>query len=411
MTSIGYVMRAFPVLYHATVLNEIRVLREMGIPVRVFSILEPHPSEHRGLRSDQLPPVTYCWKDRAERAMVIKSSLSILSRVGPGAYRRAFEFARRGALLTNLKAFMRLAHWAESMRRQGVTHFHAHWATEAATVAVIFSWLTRIPFSFTAHAYDIYLSPQFLDLKLREAAFAVTVSKYNRQYIAEHFGPDLIGKIHVIYPLVDLAQFPLRAKDPLGLPAPSGLNRPIIITIGRLTEYKGLIYLVEACRVLKERGLKFECQIVGQGEDQPLLEEAIARHGLRDEVKLLGPLPHEAIPPLLETATAFALPCVIAHNGDRDGMPQVLLEAMARGVPVVSSAVIGLPEMIRDGSGILVPPSDPAALADAIQQTAQMSPEAREAMGRIGRGLIVENCDSVKSTERLLGLIRAVERS
>jgi glycosyltransferase involved in cell wall biosynthesis len=408
MTSIGYVMRAFPVLYHATVLNEIHVLREMGIPVRVFSLLEPHPSEHRGLRPDQLPPVTYCWNasQRAERASVIMSSLSILSRVGPGAYRRAFEFARRGALLTNLKAFMRLAHWAELMRRQGVTHFHAHWATEAATVAVIFSWLTRIPFSFTAHAYDIYLSPQFFDLKLREAAFAVTVSKYNRQYIAEHFGPDQIGKIHVIYPLVDLAQFPLRPRDATGL-----AQRPVIVTIGRLTEYKGLIYLVEACRILKERGLKFECQIVGQGEDQPLLEEAVARLGLQGEVKLLGPLPHEAIPPLLETATVFALPCVIAHNGDRDGMPQVLLEAMARGVPVVSSAVIGLPEMIRDGSGILVPPRDPAALADAIQQIAQMSPEAREAMGHIGRGFIVEDCDSVKSTERLLGLIRAAEQN
>ena len=403
MTSIGYVMRAFPVLYHATVLNEMRVLREMGIHVRVFSILEPHASERRGMRPDQLPPVTYCWKDRAERASVIKSSLSILSRVGPGAYRRAFEFARRGGLLTNLKAFMRLAHWAEAMRRQGVTHFHAHWATEATTVAAIFSWLTRIPFSFTAHAYDIYLSPQFFDLKLREAAFAVTVSKYNRQYIAEHFGPDEIDKIHVIYPLVDLNQFPRRP--------PSSDGPLTILTIGRMTEYKGLLYLVEACRILKQRGLRFECQIVGQGEDQPLLEEAIARYSLEAEVKLPGSLPHEAIPSLLESATLFALPCVIADNGDRDGMPQVLLEAMARGVPVVSSEVIGLPEMIRDGSGILVPPRDPDALADAMQHIARMPPEARDAMGRAGRAIVVQECDSVTSTERLLELVRAVERS
>jgi glycosyltransferase involved in cell wall biosynthesis len=295
------------------------------------------------------------------------------------------------------------------MRRQGVTHFHAHWATEAATVAVIFSWLTRIPFSFTAHAYDIYRSPQFFDLKLREAAFAVTVSKYNRQYIAEHFGPDHIDKIHVIYPLIDLAQFPLRPKDPTGLGDPSGLARLIIITVGRLTEYKGLIHLVEACRILQERGLAFECQIVGQGEDQPLLEEAVARYGLQAEVKLLGPLPHDAIPPLLEQATLFALPCVIAPDGDRDGMPLVLIEAMARGLPVVSSNLIGLPELVRDGAGVLVPPGDPAALADAIQRIGQLSPEAREAMGRAGRR-IVEDFDATQGAARLLELIRAVER-
>ena len=183
MTAIGYVMRDFPVLTHGTVLNEIRVLREMGYPVRVFSILEPHPSEHRGTSPDALPPVTYCWRARAERSLVLKSNARILARVGLGAYRRAYDLARRGALLTNLRAFMRLAHWAEAMQLGGVTHFHAHWATEATTVALIFSWLTRLPFSFTAHAYDIFRSPQFLELKLREARFVVTVSKYNKHYI------------------------------------------------------------------------------------------------------------------------------------------------------------------------------------------------------------------------------------
>lgn len=401
MTSIGYVMRDFPVLYHATVLNEIRVLRQMGLPVRVFSILEPHPSERRGMSPDQLPPVRYGWTERAPFSAVARSNAAILPRVGPGVYRRAFDLARRGAILTNLKSFMRLAHWAEEMRRHGVTHLHAHWATEATTVALIFSWLTRLPFSFTAHAYDIYLRPQFVDLKLREASFAVTVSHYNRQYIAEHFGPDQLHKIHVIYPLIDLNQFPPRAASPGG--------RLTIATVGRLTEYKGLPYLVEACRILKERGVDFECQIVGQGEDEEPLRAAIARYGLEAQVRLLGALPHEAIPPLLEKATLFALPCIIADSGDRDGMPLVLIEAMARGLPVVSSQIIGLPELVRDGAGLLVPPRDADALADAFQRIAATSTQAQDAMGRAGR-LIVEDFDAMKGTQRLLDLIRAVER-
>ncbi|MGH2593141.1 MAG: glycosyltransferase family 4 protein [Anaerolineae bacterium] len=394
-------LRAFPVLTHTTLLNEIRVMQEMGYPIRVFSILEPDPSERRDEAADQLPPVTYCWTQsaRAGRTSVIKANLSILARVGPGVYRRAFELARRGGLVGNWRAFMRLAYRADEMRRQGVTHLHAHWATEGATAALIFSWLTRLPFSFTAHAYDIFRSPQFLELKLREARFVVTVSQYNKQYIAQHFGPDAADKIHVIYPLIDLSQFPLRP------PLPD--ERLTIVCVGRLTEQKGLIDLVETCRILKERGLSLTCQIAGQGEERPALEAAVRRYGLESHVKLLGALPHHAIPPLLEQATLFALPCVIARNGSRDGMPLVLIEAMARGVPVVSSDILGLPELVRDGAGLLAPPHNPAALADAIQHIAQLSPEARDAMGRAGRR-IVEDFDAVKGATRLLELIHSV---
>jgi glycosyltransferase involved in cell wall biosynthesis len=249
---------------------------------------------------------------------------------------------------------------------------------------MLFAWLTGLPFSFTAHAYDIYLQPQSLDRKLAEARFAVTVSAYNRQYLLDHFGsPGAEGKLHVIYPLIDLEHFPPRSAPP---PAGSPLS---IVAIGRLTEYKGFIYLVEACRLLKERGVALCCQIVGEGEDRPELEAAIARYGLQAEVKLLGSLPYNQVPPLLEQATAFALPCVIAHNGDRDGMPIVLIEAMAREVPVVSSDVIGLKELVRPAVGHLVPPRNPAALADALQKLHAAGPQAQQAMGRAGR-LIVE---------------------
>jgi glycosyltransferase involved in cell wall biosynthesis len=156
--------------------------------------------------------------------------------------------------------------------------------------------------------------------------------------------------------------------------------------------------------VLKERGVDFICRIVGQGPDQVLLEERIACNGLGGHVELVAALPNHEVPGLLEAATVFALPCVIARDGDRDGMPLVLIEAMARGVPVVSSDVIGLPELVRDGAGYLAPPGDPVALADALQTIAAMPPEARQAMGQAGRR-IVEAFDAAKGTRRLLDLI------
>lgn len=401
--AIGYVLRAFPVLYHNTVLNEIRILQDLGYRVRVFSILEPEDTEEAQELPFAAPDVRYCWTTRASARDVFRANLQTLLRVGPGTYLRAFRLARMGGLLTSPRAFMRLVRWANEMAEAGVVHLHAHWATEAATVALIFAWLTKLPFSFTAHAYDIYRSPQFFELKLEHAKFAVTVSEYNKRYIVEHFGPQHAAKVNVIYPLIDLSQFSQRTG-----PGDCQLN---IVSIARLTEYKGLIHLVEACRVLHERNVKFTCHIVGQGEDRPILEERIQDYRLEEQVRLLGTMPNQAVPALLESATVFVLPCVIASNGDRDGMPLVLIEAMARGVPVVSSDVIGLPELIHEGAGLLVQPGNPTALADALQRIAAMTPEAQASMGHAGRK-VVEAFDARIGTRRLLRLIedRAMPR-
>jgi glycosyltransferase involved in cell wall biosynthesis len=402
-------MRAYPVLYHATVFNEIRVLQREGYSFEVFSLLEVNESELRRDSISDLPKAIYCWRDRLPGATVLRANLEIVARIGPAQYWQAFQFARQAALLTNLRAFMRFAAWAWELRRRGVTHLHAHWATEAGTVALIFHWLNGLPFSFTAHAYDIYLQPQFLERKLQQAAFAVTVSAYNRQWMLDHFGsPGVAEKLHVIYPLIDLDQFPPRHAPPQnGTPGSGALT---IVSIGRLTEYKGLIYLVEACRLLKERGVAFVCQIVGEGEDREPLEAAIKRYDLQDSVKLLGSLPYKEVPPLLEQATLFALPCIIADNGDRDGMPLVLIEAMAREVPVVSSDVIGLKELVRPEVGLLAPPRDPAALAEAMVALYRAGPQQQQAMGRAGRAIVENELAKEVGAARLAELIAKYSR-
>jgi colanic acid/amylovoran biosynthesis glycosyltransferase len=393
---VAYIMRTYPVLYHATVFNEIRMLQQMEYQVDVFSLLEVAPYERRQDGIDDMPPAIYCWQDRQDYGSVLRANASLFSGVGLARYRAAYEMAREAGLLGDLKSFMRFAAWAYELKRRGATHLHAHWATEAATVAMIFSWLCGLPFSFTAHAYDIFLKPQYLDRKLAACKFAVTVSAYNRQYMLDRYGSDHAYKIHTIYPLIDLSQFEPRGDPPAG---------PLsILSIGRLTEYKGLIYLVEACHLLKERGIPFLCQLVGEGEDRPMLEAAIARHGLQDHVRLLGSIPYESVPALLQQATVFALPCVIAQNGDRDGMPIVLIEAMARGVPVVSSDVIGLHELVRDGAGLLVPPRDPEALAGALIEIARAGVDGQRAMGLAGRQIVERELDAVLGAAKLAAL-------
>lgn len=400
-TKIAYVMRSYPVLYQATVFNEIRVLQQKGYQIEVFSLLEVNPDELRRDSINDLPKATYCWQNRKPMFEVLQANLALLATAGPARYWAAYEFAKEAAVLTNLKSFMRFAAWAYDLKQKGVTHLHAHWATEAATVAMIFSWLTSLPFSFTAHAYDIFFQPQFLQRKLAEASFAVTVSAYNKQFMLDNYGAEFERKIQVIYPLIDIKQFVPRS-------APPGGELLSIVSIGRLTEYKGFIYLVEACRVLQQRGVKFLCQIVGEGEDRTDLEATIARYNLQDSVKLLGSIPHKEVPPLLEQATLFALPCIIARNGDRDGMPLVLIEAMARQVPVVSSDVIGLRELVRPEVGLLVPPADPEALAEAMIRLAQSGPERQQAMGQAGRQIVERELDAVLGATRLAALFQEV---
>ena len=401
LPKVAYIMRSYPVLYQATVFNELRFLGQKGYHLTIFSLLEVNPAELRRDGISDLPKAIYCWRDRLSTSGVIRANLALLAAIGPKRYWAAYQFAREALILTNLRSFMRFAAWAYELKAQGITHLHAHWATEATTVAMIFSWLTGLPFSFTAHAYDIFYQPQFLARKLLEASFAVTVSAYNKQYMVDTYGSELERKVHVIYPLIDLSQFEPR-------PAPPDNSLLSIVSIGRLTEYKGFINLVEACRVLKERQVDFLCQIVGEGEDRPVLEEAIARYGLQDSVKLLGSLPYQAVPQLLEKATLFALPCVIARNQDRDGMPIVLIEAMARCVPIVSSDVIGLPELVRPQVGILVPPREPAAMAEAFLRIKQEGPAGQETMGQAGRQIVENELDATIGAARLDDLFRRV---
>jgi glycosyltransferase involved in cell wall biosynthesis len=185
------------------------------------------------------------------------------------------------------------------------------------------------------------------------------------------------GKVRCIYHGLDMSEYaPGRAPR---------RDRPLLLAVGQLKPKKGFHHLLDACRILLERGSSFDCEIVGDGSLRAELAARIGELGLRSRVRLLGALPHEAVVKKYREATVFALPCVTGPDGDRDGIPNVILEAMAMGVPVVSTRHSGIPEAVEDGrTGLLVPPGDPQEIATAIERLLG-DPVLRERLGSRGR--------------------------
>jgi glycosyltransferase involved in cell wall biosynthesis len=224
--------------------------------------------------------------------------------------------------------------------------------------------LRGVPYTFTAHARDIYVDtpPQLLRAEMERAAAVVTVSEYNRGYLSRQLaGSTANGKVRCIYNGLDFHQFTFdRSRPPDAGP-------PVILSVGRLIEKKGLGDVLAAAEILRRRGRSFRVEIIGAGPLKPALEAQVQRLALQDQVAFLGAQPQEAVRLAYQRATIFALPCVVTADGDRDGIPTVLLEAMASGVPVVSTSVSGIPEVIQSGhNGLLVAPHDPTMLADAL---------------------------------------------
>ncbi len=395
-----YVFKSFPVLSQVFALNEMKALQEMGVQITIISLLPPREGIRHALAEEMRGQVIYWWEARRRKPTVLLSNLKALGRSGWEGYRKARQMVEEIGLLKGARAFARLTDLAIYLRERGVHHLHAHFATEATTVAQVLSILSGLPFSFTAHAFDIFLTPHRLGEKMQAARFVATVSEYNKRYLLQHWPGTPADKIHTIRPAVDLKRFPPDSR------IPTGDGRFRIFSVGRLVEKKGLADLITACKLLAERGLDFECTIVGEGPQRTVLEALVARYGLEDRVHLPGAMAQEHFLPMLRRADVFALPCVIARNGDRDAMPLAIVEAMAMGLPVVSIRIVGIPELVQEGTGLLVPPHSPSDLARALEQLYQAGPEGRAAMGAKGRAVVKRYFDARREARKLLALFR-----
>jgi glycosyltransferase involved in cell wall biosynthesis len=276
--------------------------------------------------------------------------------------------------------FLRLhqaAYVGPRLQELGVRHVHAHFAGMAARTAFWIDRFFSIPFSFTAHANDIFAPRQFeigLDKLVDAARVIITETDFAAQFLRERF-PQRADHIHRIYNGLDLAEF--RRGDFSSTP-------PLIVAIGRLIPKKGFAELIRACALILRRGKAFQCEIIGEGPLENELRAQIAQLDLQNCVVLSGAKPQSEVRGRLFAANVFVLPSVVDREGGMDNLPTVIMEAMATGLPVVSTDIGGIPEMVtHKKTGFLVPPGDTEALADAIDKLISDSAVAQK-MGQAG---------------------------
>ena len=292
---------------------------------------------------------------------------------------RYFVAYKEAARFLGLKKFLRSMLFVRKIRKRRAKHIHAQFAYENAEIARVLALYLNKPYSFTGHANDIFVQKQNLTAKIESASFVRTISEFNKSYLEKNFPCNASNKVKVIHCGVKV---PPDAVSQMG----SG-DEYIVVSIGRFVEKKGFEYLLAALRILQKSGKKIYCKVVGDG---PLREDLQRMRSDLKSVEFLGQLSNAEVIRCLKNCHCFVLPCVMASDGDIDGIPVVLMEAMSLGLPVISTSVSGIPELVEDGvNGILVPEKDPVAIANAIRWIAE-HPEQARSMGMSGRQKVLE---------------------
>jgi len=323
--------------------------------------------------------------------------------LGGRVRRRPARRARRGMRRRVIDRAQDVA-LASRMQSEGVDLIHAHFAGWAPRARML-SRLTDIPYTFTAHAHDIFaegaLTGEVVET-MREASGIVVISEYNRRFLTKNVPGLGHSKMKVIHCGIKLDEFEPVLDDEAMQIHKEGPEPDRILTVARFEPKKGLEHLIDAYGRLASEGIDFRAVMVGDGPLRPGLVDRVKEAGLEDRVKLTGAVDDERLARLYRTSDVFALPCVTAPDGDRDGIPVVLMEAMAMGIPVVSTEVSGIPELVDHGkNGLLVPEKDPEALADALELI-MGDPGSQDAFGREGREKVERDFNIVHTVEELL---------
>lgn len=429
---VAYIVSRFPKLTETFILYEMLTLEQEEVQLELYPLLREH--------NTTVAAGTPLWKKLFERlstpdrtAVIHPEAAAFVERAhfqpffSGDILRAQLHYLRRkpraylGTLWTLLRAtwgsvnfflgalsiFPKTVYFSRLMAADGVTHVHAHFANHPAAAAFIVHRLTGIPYSFTAHGSDLHVDRHMLYEKVADAAFVVTISNYNKELIVKECGEQFRNKIVVIRCGVDVRVFQPRSRGSWNGQSADPFT---ILCIGTMYEVKGQTHLIEACRLLHEQGTDFRCYLVGDGPDRPALIEQSACAGLADRVQFLGLRPREEIAELLQRVDVVAVPSVPTKDGRREGIPVVLMEAMASGVPVVASGISGIPELVEDGqSGFLVPPRDPPALADALQRLYN-DPLLRRRLGQAGRHKVVLEFDLSTNAARLAQYFHKADR-
>ena len=381
---LGVLVKIYPKLSETFILEEILGLERMGLSLRLYSLAPATDAVvHPAVARVRAPLVEVPTPGRGVLSGFVARHARLLFGAPlryAGALGAALARGRAG-----LHDFVRAGWLAGQLREDGVEHLHTHFISTPADVAELCARLAARPYSISAHAKDIYLSaPADLRRKLHSARFTVSCTDFNCQTL---LGIAPQAPVHRMYHGVDHTLFhPKQRRAPQAV--------PLILSVGRLREKKGLDTLIDACALLRQRGQAFVCEIVGYGEEQARLQAHIDRLGLAGQVRLAGKLAREQVIVRYARAAVYVQPSRIAADGDRDGIPNVLLEAMAMGLPVVASRVSGIPELVGDRhNGLLVEPDAPKALADAITRLLT-EPALCHELGCCARETVTESFDN-----------------
>jgi len=397
-TKIAYVLKMYPRFSQTFVVNELLAHQAAGRAVTIFSMRLPDDARFHEAVS-RVESKVYRIKRPVGKSATFLSCLHESADILPAIWEVVRE--NPGVTASDMEQAMRLAC---HVRRLGIDHLHAHFGTIATTTSRLAARMAGVTYSFTAHAKDIFhesVDTDVLRSKLADAAAVITVSDYNLNFLKQKYGEAADKVIHINNGL-DLSRFSF--QEPIDRP-------PLILAVGRLVEKKGFVHLIRACAMIRDRRSDFRCEIAGGGVLAGELDDLITRLGLEEHVFLLGQQPQATIREKLSRASVLAAPCVIARDQDRDGLPTILLEAMAKGTPCISTDVTGIPEILFDGqTGLHVPQGDVEALAGACE-TLLDQPDTRVHLAKNARSLIEEKFDINNNAGAIRALIDTLPRA
>ena len=384
---IAYVLKVYPRTSQTFVLSEILAHERAGLAMDIFSLRRTDDSRFHAALAQVQSPVFQVARAGSNANMALKK----LREHAPHLP-HLWDVVQNSQ--ANAEDILQAADLSRAIVDRGIVHMHAHFGTVATVVARLASKITGVSYSFTAHAKDIFhqiVEEDVLRKKLADAAGVITVSQFNVNYLKEKYAEAAAG-VKLIYNGLDLDKFCFE---------PDGDRPPLLLGVGRLVEKKGFSYLLDASALMRSRGVPFRCEIVGGGELESDLQEQIRKLNLSEHVKLCGPMSQSDVKQKIRQSRLLAAPCVHAENDDRDGLPTILLEAMALGTPCISTPVTGIPEVLRAGkTGLMVAERDATELADACERLLA-DQHLRSELTRNGRRLIEDRFDIDKNTREI----------
>jgi glycosyltransferase involved in cell wall biosynthesis len=382
-------------------------IREHGIDLTIFSLMPPKDT----VRSQQAEDLVALGRYSAVFSWKVARSQMHFLRRSPLRYLRAFgrlvwqTYREPKVMLLMMGLFPKIVHFAHQMEDEGIDHIHAHFVWLEGIAAGVAKDLLGVTFSIHPHAFGLFSRNQRdVRRELENASHVVTISEYHRRFIHE-LAPRIASEgVDVVHCGIE----PDRVQPPEQR-VPN--DPPRILSVGRAVEKKGHEYLIEGCAELLARGRSLRCDVVvGSGGRRDRLQARIEELGIGDSVTLLDTRDEDGIFELLREVDIFALACVVAESGDRDGVPVSLMEAMACELPVVSTPVTGIPELVVDGeTGLIVPERDAVALADALDRLLD-DEQLRGRLGRKGRAKVLEEFNVQISAARMADIFRTVSR-